>query len=57
MLLGLGALELDDELLFEILIPGHDGLCHLAKLWKPLRSNEEEISQINLALGTGLVDV
>ena len=55
--LGLGALELNDELMLKILIPRQNSLCHLAKLWQSLRPNEKEISQINLALGTGLVDV
>lgn len=55
-MLHLGTLELYNELGLQVLVPRHNQLSHLAKRWDPLRSHEEKVSQIDLALCTGLVD-
>ena len=55
ILLHLGALEFHDELGLEVLIPGHNDLCHLAELRQSVWSDEEVIGEIDLALGARLV--
>ena len=56
VLLHLGTLELDDELGLQVLVPRHNQLSHLAKRWDPLLPHEEEVSQIDLALRSSLID-
>ncbi len=51
-----GHLELDHDLGVKFLVPWHDYFCALAKRREWLRSNKEEVCQVNFGGGASLVN-